>query len=242
MPFNCIAIDDDINALEILTDYISHLPNYKLVKCFTDPTKALESIRSTNNIDILFIDIEMLSMSGIELSKVIMHRTKRLVFTATHPQCAIDAYHTGVDGFLLKPYSFSKFNVILNKLFLDNNKENKQLAKMDDFFFVKSKGEKNRIVKVKYDDIIAIESMQNYVSFYTLNKTIVSYLTITKVKEILNHQQAIIQVHRSFLISLRYIEEIETNMIKMYGNLKITLGDKYKDILLSYIKDRTVKN
>jgi len=241
MKFNCIAVDHDVNALKILSTYISSLPDYKLIKTFTDPIKALHAIRSNSDIDILFMDIEISMMNGIELSKAVKQKTKKLIFTSAHSQYALDAFELEGDDFLLKPYSFSKFVHILDRLFINGLNVQKETKSNDDFFFIKSKQEKFKLVKIRYQDIITVESLQNYISIYTTTKTIVAHLTLTKIKEILKDQEQIIQVHRSFIISKYFIEEIENNMIIMENDLRITMGENYKDEVLLYIKGRTIK-
>lgn len=243
MPFNCIAIDDDINGIEIIKDYISSLPNYKLIAHFTDPELALEFIRTGKGIDVVFIDIEMPKMNGLELSKLIRHKTKKVIFITGHDQYWLDTYHTEADGFLLKPVYLPRFKSLVEPLFFTDSTEIKETELADDFFFAKSKGQKNQLIKIKYNEVVAVESMRNYVKIYTIDKTIVSHITMAKIKEILSHIKNIVQVHRSFLITLNYIEEMTMNILKMKMNegLKIIVSETYKDVVVNYIKNRTIK-
>ncbi|WP_443938764.1 LytR/AlgR family response regulator transcription factor [Pedobacter sp. MW01-1-1] len=242
MILNCIAIDDEVSGLEVLSDYLSSSPNFNLCQSFSDPLLALNTIQKSKGFDVIFMDIEMPKMSGIELSKMTRHKTRKLIFTTAHPQYAIDAFDIEADAFLLKPFSLAKLNYTLSKLFETSNSTNDfKSFKTEEYFYIKSKNEKFKLVKIKYDEIIAVESMQNYVSIYTTQKTIVASLNLTRVKELLQNQHSIIQIHRSFLISKKYIEEIENNIVRMKGGLKITIGENYKEVLLSYVRTRTIK-
>jgi DNA-binding LytR/AlgR family response regulator len=217
------------------------LPNFGTIKTFTDPFEAIKSILSSEHIDVLFIDIDMMDLPGSELSKLLRHKIDKIVITSLYQKHAFDAYEIEADAFLLKPYSISKFVQTMDKVFLRTIAANETIKKNEDFFFIKGKNEKFNLVKIKLDEIVAIESLQNYISIITVNRKVVAHLTLTKIKELLKDQNDIIQVHRSFLISKRYIEEIESNIIKMQGDLKITLGENYRNDLLNYIKEKTIK-
>lgn len=241
MKFNCIAVDSDIHSLATLTSYLSTLRQFHPLNTFTDPMVALESIMEISDIDLLLMDVEMLAITEKDLTTLLRKKIRKLVVTSTNQNHAYHAFEVDADAFLLKPYSISKFVNSMSKLFPKSSTIEKGKTGQDDFFFIKSKNEKFKMVKIKSEEIIAIESLQNYISIQTLDKKVIAHLTLTKIKEILKDQRHIIQVHRSFLISKRYIEEIESNTIKMFGNIHITVGENYKNDLLSYIKKYTVQ-
>lgn len=241
MKFNCIAVDNDTHSLAAIANYLATLPQCNPLITFSDPMVALKSIMGMENIDLLFMDIDMLSITEKDLTALLRAKIRRIIITSTNQNHAFQAFEVEADAFLLKPYTVSKFVNTVNKLFSKTSVTEKREILQNDFFFIKNKNEKFNMIKIKPEEIIAIESLQNYISIQTLSKKVVAHLTLTKIKEILKEEKHIIQVHRSFLISKRYIEEIESNTIKMFGNINITVGENYKNDLLSYIKENTIQ-
>lgn len=242
MKFNCIAVDDDPANLELLRDYLSTLDDYELTESFTDPIKAMNHIIAGDNWDIIFMDVEMPGLSGIDLAKIIRHKTRNLIFTTGHSKYALDAFEIEADAFLLKPFSFGHFASVMHKLQNRRISISPEKKKSDEqYFFIKSKNDKSKLVKIRFDDIVAIESIQNYISIYTTQKTVVAHITLTKIKEILKNNNSFIQIHRSFIISRNYLEEIENNLVRMKNDLLLTIGENYRDELIGFVKTKTIK-
>ncbi|GGH00532.1 LytR/AlgR family response regulator transcription factor [Pedobacter zeae] len=242
MKFNCIAVDDDPANLALLCDYLATLDNYELIESFTDPIKAMNFIIAADNVDIVFMDVEMPGLSGIDLAKIIRHKTRNLIFTTAHSKYALDAFEIEADAFLLKPFSLGHFATALHKLQSRRIIPIQEKKKSDDqYFFIKSKNDKSKLVKIRFDEIIAIESIQNYISIYTTQKTVVAHITLTKIKEILKDNNSFIQIHRSFIISRNYLEEIENNLVRMKNDLLLTIGENYRDELIGFVKTKTIK-
>ncbi|RDC55860.1 DNA-binding response regulator [Pedobacter chinensis] len=248
MNFNCIAIDDDLSSLETLSDYVYSLGNYHMLKTFTDPVNAMNFLQQETDelegrkVDIIFLDVEMPRMSGLELFGLIRSKAHYIIFTTAHLQYALDAFEIRADAFLLKPFSIAKFAQTLNTLpSLQPKKNTQHHSREEEFFFIKSKNEKSKLVKIRFDEIIAIESIQNYISIYTKTKTVVALLTLTKIKEILNKRENFMQIHRSFIISRDYIDEVENSLIRMQNNLMLTVGENYRLELYDFIRDKTIK-
>lgn len=242
MKLKCIVIDDDILAVNGITAYINNLTNVELVKSYTDPVQALNEITAGQNVDIIFIDVDMPMISGLELSKSIRHKTDKLIFTTSHSKYAYDAFELYASAYLLKPYTFARFAETINHLFPHApSVPNVQVKQEDDYFFVRNKSEKNNLIKVRYADIVAVESLQNYVRIFTLNETIVSYIALSEVKIILKDFQNFLQAHRSFIIAKNYIEKIEGNTLKMINDLTINIGNSYRESIQEYIKEKTIK-
>ncbi|WP_316824675.1 LytTR family DNA-binding domain-containing protein [Pedobacter miscanthi] len=242
MKFNCIAVDDDPANLELLRDYLSTLDDYELVESFTDPIKAMNRIIAGDYVDVIFLDVEMPGLSGIDLAKIIRHKSRILIFTTGHSKYALDAFQIEADAFLLKPFSFGHFASVMHKLQSKQVFTNPEKKRNEEqYFFIKSKNDKSKLVKIRFDDIVAIESIQNYISIYTIQKTVVAHITLTKMKEILRDNNSFIQIHRSFIISRNYLEEIENNLVRMKNDLLLTIGENYRDELIGFVKTKTIR-
>ncbi|MFC6100155.1 LytR/AlgR family response regulator transcription factor [Olivibacter domesticus] len=239
----CVIIDDERSAIGVLEDYIAQMPNLELVMTFTDPVLALNEITgSENKFDIVFMDINMPHLDGLALSKTIKTQVKWLVLATAYNEFASEAFEVGASAYLLKPFSFPKFAAAITKL-IEKENNSPIINKQDNFFFVKvsEKENKQNVVKVHYDDIIAVESLKNYINIHTLKGSLVVYLTLSEIKKTLLLNEKFIQVHRSFIISKQHIEEVENYRIKMTHKLLIPIGISYRDEFNEYINSRTAK-
>lgn len=242
MKLNCIVIDDDIHAINGIKSYLSTLSNVVLVKAFTDPLQALTEIVGNGNVDIIFMDIDMPMISGIELSKAIRHKTNKIIFTTSHSKYAYEAFEINASAYLLKPYTFARFAETINRLFPQSpSQQSISVQKEDDYFFARNKAEKNSLIKVRYNDIVAVESLQNYVRIYTVNESIVTYISLSEIKIILQDYPNFAQAHRSFIIAKNYIEKVEGNTLKMINNLMVNVGNSYRQEIQEYIKEKTIR-
>jgi DNA-binding LytR/AlgR family response regulator len=242
---NCIIIDDEPHAIEGLKKYISKMPELLLLNAYTDPVLALEKLLDDDPVDLVFLDIDMPEISGIELAQAIRHKTKKLVFTTAHTKYGFEAFEVNADDYLLKPYSFAKFTLTLRKLFpkveIEDYKSTSNLS-TEGFFFIKSKGENQKLIKVKIENIVAVESQQNYIQIHTQDKTILTYMSLTEVSNKLTEQSGFLKFHRSFILNISYIESIEGNTIQMTNGKKITVGDFYRKDFTNFIRNKSVKS
>ncbi|MBC6109405.1 LytR/AlgR family response regulator transcription factor [Pedobacter fastidiosus] len=242
MKLKCIVIDDDIHAINGIKSYINTLSNIQLVHAYTDPLQALTEISGGINVDIIFMDIDMPMISGIELSKAVRHKTNKLIFTTSHSKYAYEAFEMHASAYLLKPYTFARFAETINRLFpLSPNVPSINIQQEDDYFFVRNKNERNNLIKVRYADIVAVESLQNYVRIYTVDETIVTYIALSEIKVILKEYSNFAQAHRSFIIAKNYIEKVEGNMLKMINSLSVNIGNNYRDEIQTYIREKTIR-
>jgi len=236
MKLNCIAIDDDDSGLEMIQDYISNIPELQLLKKFTDLEEALTFLRSNPISDILFLDIELHKISALELFAEIKQMVKNVIFVTAHLKYIIDSYNNDVAGFLLKPYSFSKFEKVIKSITASTaNHPNISDSEIDSIF-IKVKGDKQRWMRIPICDIVAIEALKNYIAISTPEATIQTHLTITNICELLSKVTSVFRVHRSFLVSATYIREVNGNTLLMHRDIKVPLGAKYKDSLMFFLK------
>jgi DNA-binding LytR/AlgR family response regulator len=226
--FTCIAIDDEFSALELLTDYIAEVPQFKLLKTYTNPLVALTAIEnSAKSVDIAFLDIQMPEMSGLELAKRIRHKINKLVFTTAYSNYALNSYDLDADDFLLKPFSSSRFQQCTKKLFQGLNVVMPQNIK--EFILVKSAEQRNQFIKVKIIDIIAVEAQERSTKIFTTRGLINSNSSLAEMLDLLDHKKGFSQIHRSFIIAENQIKILERSYIVLHNDLRISIGRKYTD-------------
>ena len=236
--YKCIIIDDEAHAIEGLKRYISSVPELTLVDSYTDPLQALKAINEKDPVDLILLDVDMPKINGIELSREIRNKTDKLVFTTAHTQYAYDAFEVSADAYLLKPYSLGKFVITVNKLFPEAREVKKDTV---DYFYVKSREEDLKIVKISYADIIAIESKQNYVMIHTMDKNVLTYMSLNEVAKILEDIPGFVQLHRSFIVKQDQIESINGNLIKMANGIQLTVGEIFRKSFSAFIAERLMK-
>jgi DNA-binding LytR/AlgR family response regulator len=237
---NCVIIDDEKHAVDLLADYIDAMPSLNLVKYFTDPLKALMDITIEDNIDILFMDVDMPGMTGLDLSLAIRYKTKYLVFTTAHSKYAIDAFGVQANEYLLKPISMPKFALMINRL-LKSELQLKREDKSEDFFFIKT-DQIQKYVKVNFKDLVAVEGLNNYVKIHTVADIYVVYLTMKELELKLEGNSTFIRVQRSFIISTDHINKVEGATITLNHKLEVPLGTTYKKQFFTFMEKKTLRS
>ncbi|RZL58724.1 MAG: response regulator transcription factor [Pedobacter sp.] len=232
----CIAIDDQHDSIKGLEQYISETPNMRLVNSYTDPVVALLEIKKITKVDAIFLDIQMPQISGIELAKAIRSKTKKLIFTTSYSEFALDAFEAEADAYLLKPYNYAKFALTIARLFEEELKGSEE----EYFFFVKNKEENNKAIMLKYAEIISFESFHNYIKIHTVSKTVIAYLTLRDIREKLNITPGFIQLHRGYIIAIDHIRHIEGSKITLSDDSVITVGDIYQDEFKKFMKENLI--
>ena len=222
--YKCYAVDDEGYAVEKISDYISQYSGLTLLRSFTSPLSALKDILSRDAVDIIFLDIDMSEMSGLELAKRVRHKTRKLVFISGHSKFGYEAFQADANGYLLKPYSFAKFQVLLDKLF-----DVKDSAIDTNNYILVKRRDCSLHVKLKIDEIVSIEASLHSILIVTLNGQIEVGMSLKEAKALLTSRMQFIQVHRSFIISLNHISGIDRNNLKMIGNSLVPIGKSYRD-------------
>lgn len=232
MIINCIAVDDEPPALNIVTENISRVPYLNLVKTFNNGIDAVNFLESNNNIDLIFLDIEMGEISGIKLINVLSTKPK-IILTTAYENYAIEAFNLDVIDYLLKPYSFERFLKAVNKVYSLIRKEqlpNEMISTENDFIFVKSDYKKQ---KVNIDDILFIEGLNDYLIIKTKTIKIITHQSFKNI-EILLPPMKFIRIHKSFLIAVNKIDSVEGKSVKISGT-EIPIGDKYRKSFFDFI-------
>ncbi|EDM36718.1 two-component system response regulator [Pedobacter sp. BAL39] len=239
--YTCIVVDDEKYAIDEISEYIHSLSTLKLIKTYSDPIQALNEILAGEKVDLIFMDVDMPGMTGVELSQTIRQKTDKLIFTTAHSKYAFNAFEVSADAFLLKPFSLAKFATTVNKVLPAKTSPKPSVTEdPHDFFFVKDKNNL-KLIKIRYQDMIAVESLGNYVQIHTAKDKVIAYLSLQEVNVLLQNNNNFVQVQRSFIISKNNIESIDGNIIKMSNELLITMGGHYKERLASFIKAKTIK-
>jgi len=231
---NCIAIDDEPMALDLLEDNIKKISFLKLVKKFSNAYEAIELLR-TEKIDLIFLDIQMPSISGIDFLKSLKNKPM-VIFITAYEKYALNGYDLDVIDYLLKPVSFDRFVKAVNKAleyscFLNNTEINREsLAK---YLFVKAD---YKIIKINIDDILYVEGLKDYIKIYacTGNKPILTLSSLKLIEEKL-HSNNFVRTHKSFIVSVRKIESISKSRIKIEDR-EIPISDSYRDELFKIIE------
>ena len=241
MKINCIAIDDEPLALDIIRDYCEKVPFLNLIKTFDNAMDSVEYIRS-NKIDLMFLDIQMEELTGIQLLNALKHRPY-VIFTTAYESYAIQGFELDVMDYMLKPISFERFvkgvDKVYEKIQLDQKPRtpgdnNGNMANQGNlYFFVKTE---TRIEKVLYADVLYVEGMGDYWRIITTTKKIMSLLNYKKLEEILPPNQ-FVRVHKSFIVALDKIDSVERNRIKIADRL-IPISETFRKIFFDLIEKK----
>lgn len=236
MPITCIIVDDEPMALQLLESYVLRTPYLQLEGKFPNGIEVLQFLHEKKQIDIIFMDIQMPEIDGLELSKKIPIQTK-IIFTTAFDQYAIEGYKVNATGYLLKPFNYIEFLEATEKakqlLLPTKNKE----VEIPDYIFVKSEYKQ---IKIFLNDIIYIESMKDYVKIFLTSQSspIVTLLSLKKLNEELPKEN-FMKVHRSFIVSLEKIEIVEKNQI-VFGKQRITVAEPYREQFENFINERSI--
>jgi DNA-binding LytR/AlgR family response regulator len=233
VKINCIAIDDEPLALDIIRDYASKVPFLNLIRTFDNALESLDFLKQ-NKVDLLFLDIQMDDLTGIQLLNVIKQKPL-VIFTTAYDKFAIQGYELDALDYLLKPISFERFLRAVDKAYdrliprmevppsSDNGNKNSNNPGNEDFFFVKTEF---HLEKVKFADILYIEGMGDYLLIQTVAGRIMTLQNFKKIEDVLP-QGCFQRVHKSYIVALNKINKIERNRI--YINQKIIpISDTYK--------------
>lgn len=229
---NCIIIDDDILICTILEDFIARTEGLVLKKTFKNPLDAINTIENFKEIDLIFLDMEMPEMTGLEFIKTLIHAPK-IIFISSNKDYAIDAFDNNAIDFLLKPIEYPRFLKAIQKVKTTIQEDSSKLNHVDSniYFFKK----KNTYYKVLQDEIIWIEAHDNYTKVITGNNTFLTNNTLKSYEDTLP-ESIFIRTHRSYIINKNYLSKIEDNTLYMEYDKKISaipLSKMYKDVIFN---------
>ncbi len=241
MTLNCIAVDDEPLALALVTLFIEQTPFLKLTGKYASAIEALKALH-TEQIDLVFLDIQMPDLNGIELARVIDNRPgqkPRVIFTTAYNQFALEGYKVDALDYLLKPFNYEEFLRAANKALNYHQLLNQPAIATaeekpeDKFIFLKVE---YQLVKVDLDKILYIEGLKDYVKVWLTDKER-PLLSLTSLKSLEERLPAgrFMRVHRSFIVALAQIDSVSRNAIQI-GGIHITVGEQYKDAFNTFLK------
>ncbi|HMU68824.1 MAG TPA: response regulator transcription factor [Chitinophagales bacterium] len=224
----CIVVDDEPLAQQVIVTYIGRLSHMELVATCDNAMEAMQALQK-DKIDVMFLDIQMPVITGVEFLRSLQH-PPRVIFTTAYPDFALDGYDLNITDYLLKPISFERFMKAVNKLSEAVNNEEHNTP-IPDHFFVKEDG---KLVRVNFADIDHIECMKDYAKIFTKQRMIVTHHSMKKFEEVLPDQQ-FMRIHRSYIVSLSSINAIFGNVIETAKG-RLPVGANYREMLMEKIK------
>ena len=243
MTLNCIAVDDEPLALGLVCKFIEQTPFLNLVGRFPSALEALKAIHS-EKIDLLFLDIQMPDLNGIELARVLGKgpETPRVIFTTAYNQFALEGYKVDALDYLLKPFNYEEFLQAAQKAYNYAELLNKTAVAPvvvaepeqadDEYLFLKVE---YQLVRIALDDILYIEGLKDYVKVHLkgVEKAVLSLTSLKALEERLPSRR-FMRVHRSFIVSLDKITSMTKNSLQI-GKMMIAIGDQYKEAFSQFV-------
>lgn len=216
-------------------DYVSKIPFLELIGDFNSPLKAMEAVKS-GTVDLLFLDIHMPDISGIEFLKT-LDKSPYVILTTAYEEYALEGYELNITDYLLKPFSFERFLKAINKVQelaekhqkSQNTKDSKDDVMLkpvlkDDHLIIRAD---RKLYKVYFEDLLYIEGQKAYVTFHTKKKNITALASLKDLEDQLP-SSLFLRIHKSFIISIREIDSLEGNQLEI-GGLKLSVGKSYKN-------------
>lgn len=233
MKLKTIAIDDEPLALRLVSDYIGKTPFLELVGAFDNPLDAIDFL-SGNGIDLIFVDIQMPDLTGIEFARTLENAPK-LIFTTAYEKYALEGFKLNAVDYLLKPFSYEEFLKAAQKARKQAELEAgmpQSIEANNQFLFLKSE---YKIRRINFNDILYIEGLKDYIKVYTTSedKPVLSLNSIKSLEQKLPEDR-FMRVHRSFIVNLDRIDTIERSRI-IFGKTYIPVSDQYKDKFQEYL-------
>jgi two-component system LytT family response regulator len=231
---HCLVVDDEQHAIDILLHYIGQTPMLNVVAATTNPMEALQ-IMASKKVDLIFLDIHMPELSGIDFIKAINGKAK-VILTTAYSEFALEGFELDVVDYLLKPIRFPRFLTAVQKA-ANLIKEEPAAATEDDYIFVKTES-KGKLLKINLTDIDYIEGMKNYVAFHCGNSKTLVYTSMKEIEDRLPSRQ-FLRVHKSFIIRIDRITGIEGNRVLLKNtSADVMIGESYKNELMERVRGK----
>jgi len=234
MLINCLVVDDEPIARKGIMEYIRQIDYLNAVAQCKSAAEAAGLLQK-HKIDLIFIDIQMPKLSGIEFVKALAE-PPLIIFTTAYSEYALEGFELDVVDYLLKPISFARFFKAAEKAQSYFHARNKDVSITRDFFFIKCNG---KIEKIMMAEVIYIEAMANYVIIYTKQKKYITYLTFSGIEEQLP-ANLFVRIHKSYLVAISAIQTIDGNEV-ITSAMKLPMSKNYRNDVMSRIESRFFK-
>jgi DNA-binding LytR/AlgR family response regulator len=235
---SCIIIDDEPLARKGLKEYIDDVDFLQLEAAFDNPLKATKLV-SEGNIQLLFLDIQMPKLSGLEFFKT-LNPAPPVIFTTAFPQYALDGFELNALDYLVKPISFDRFYkaALRAKEYYEVRAENsKAVPGQDEYFFIKAD---NKLVKIVFDEVLFAEALQNYVCIQTTTKKYITYLTFKSIEDYLPANR-FIRTHKSYIVAASKIDSIDGSEIKIGSHTIPISRNSKEEVMEKLLKGKFLK-
>jgi len=231
MQLKCIAIDDEPLALEVIKKHVANIPELKLLQTFDDAISGAEFLKSTS-VDLLFIDIDMPDISGVDLVRALQNKPM-VIFTTAHKKYAYEGFELEAIDYLLKPIDIKRFSAAVNKAVDYARYKSQDKIAEDESIYVHSE---YRMIKISLNDIEYIESMQDYIKIYLVGegKPILTLMSLKAVLEKLPATQ-FARIHRSYAVAIKKVKSIYNRKVKIGVN-ELPIGNNYADFIKDWSK------
>lgn len=229
---NCIIVDDEPPAIRLLEKFAQKVSFLTVEKTFTKPLEALTFLEY-NSVDLVFLDIQMPNITGIQLSKIIKDNVQ-IIFTSAYPDFALESYNVSAMDYLLKPIEFDRFYRAVQKV-IPAAQKTITGPPIDDYIFLKTDG-KNKFTRVFLGHIRFIQGLKNYVSLQLQDEQIITYSTLKHFSETLPKDE-FVQIHKSYIVSIKHIDRIENDSVWIEER-QLPVGNTYRKSFFEKIHQR----
>lgn len=234
MSIKCLIIDDEPLAIQIIKGYLEQIPDLELVASFQNPLNAFDLLKTTA-VDLIFLDIQMPLLTGIDFVKTLQNPPS-IIFTTAYRNYAIQSYELDVVDYLLKPITFTRFFKAINKYKnLNQVPISKELPvqaeAINDHMYVNAN---KKYIKVLFDEILYVESIKDYIRIHTASQNIITKDKISEFEKKLPRK--FLRIHRSFIVNTSKISAFTAKDVEI-GAKEIPIGESYKKVVMSSLKD-----
>ena len=233
----CMIVDDEELARKLLITYIRRIPGLEVVASCANPLEAM-AILAENEVDVLFLDIQMPELTGVEFLRTLPKKPV-VVFTTAYPDYALEGYNLDVSDYLLKPFSFERFLQSVNKVrSILQPRAPAQFAQEvtserppeRDYLLIKAD---HKMLRLRYDDILYIQSMREYAAFHTSSGRVLSLISLKSLEEELPRNR-FVRVHKSYIVAIDKVDALEGNQL-IIGKEKLPVGDSYREAVMQRV-------